>query len=63
VRRARAFFRLADNSMNYERLGTRGFETLASLAERIRAWELTYGDLDESLTLLESLAGGESPRP
>jgi hypothetical protein len=62
VRRARAFFRLADNSMNYERLGTRGFETLERLVERVLAWELTYGDLDESLALLEGLAGGQSPR-
>jgi HprK-related kinase A len=57
--RARAFFRLADCSLNYEVLGRRGFETVSSLIDRSDAYDLTYGKLEEGLELLDAL---EPPR-
>jgi len=61
VPRAGAFFRLAENSLNYEMLGFRGFETLARLVEAAPACDLVYGDLDQALALLEALVRGEVP--
>ena len=53
--RTRAFFRLADCSLNYELLGRRGFETLLQVMESCDAYDLTYGRLEEVLGLLDVL--------
>ena len=53
--RARAFFKVADCSLNYERLGRRGFDTLSRVMEGSAAYDLTYERLEEVLTLLDAL--------
>lgn len=51
----RAFARLAVNSFNYDTLGPDGFETLADLAERCPAYEMTYGSLDDAVARVDAL--------
>jgi HprK-related kinase A len=55
VPQARAFFRLADCSLNYELLGRRGFETLSRVINSSDAYDLRYGNLEEALALLDAL--------
>jgi HprK-related kinase A len=55
VPRARAFFRVADQSFNFSLLARTGFETLASVIEACDAYEITYSDLDEAMDLVEGL--------
>ena len=59
--KSRAFFRLADNSHNYDSMGLAGFETLASVIETCDAYEFTYSDLDEAVTLFDSLEPPGAP--
>jgi HprK-related kinase A len=55
VARARAFFRLADCSFNYESLGIRGFRTLSRMIDQCDAYEFRYANLDDALSLLGAL--------
>jgi HprK-related kinase A len=55
VRRAQVLLRLADQSFNYNYLGVRGFEAIASLARRVEGYELEYSDLDDVLPRLAGL--------
>ena len=53
--RARAFFKLADCSFNYEALGLRGFTTLSRMIDGCDAYEFTYSSLEDALRLLGAL--------
>lgn len=53
--RARAFFKLADCSFNYESLGLRGFTTLSRMIDRCDAYEFTYSSLEDASRLLGAL--------
>ena len=54
--RARAFFKLAHCSFNYESLGIRGFTTLSRMIEGCDAYEFTYSSLDDGVRLLGALS-------
>ncbi|OOG21788.1 HprK-related kinase A [Thioalkalivibrio denitrificans] len=56
VSRGQALLQLADSAFNYSVLGGRGFEAGAALVENCQSFRLTYGDLNASLKLLNSLA-------
>ena len=63
--RARAFFKLADCSFNYESLGLRGFTTLSRMIDGCDAYEFTYSSLEDAQNLLGALvqleqAGGDA---
>jgi HprK-related kinase A len=53
--KARALFRLTDQSFNYNYLGAKGFECVAELVRRSDCYTLEYSDLDDVLTRLESV--------
>jgi HprK-related kinase A len=53
--RARAFFKLADCSFNYQSLGLRGFTTLSRMIDGCDAYEFTYSSLDDAVRLLGAL--------
>jgi HprK-related kinase A len=53
--KARAFFRLANCSFNYESLGIRGFRTLSRMIDACDAYEFRYASLDDALSLLGAL--------
>jgi HprK-related kinase A len=55
VPKARAFFRLADCSFNYETLGIRGFRTLSRMIDGCDAYEFRYSRLDDALRLFGAL--------
>jgi HprK-related kinase A len=46
---ARAFMRLADNAVNYSVLGSRGFEALANVIDKVRCFSYSYGKLDDAV--------------
>jgi HprK-related kinase A len=56
VPRGRAFLRLADYAFNYSLLGVKGFETLAGLIDASSCYDFCYGDLEEAVALLKTLA-------
>ena len=47
--------RLVDHSSNYLTLLETGFDTLASLVEACEHYALSYGALDEAVSVIESL--------
>lgn len=51
---AESFMRLATNAFNYEMLGERAFDSVASIVDDTRAFRLTYSRLDDALDLLEN---------
>lgn len=51
-----SFMQLAVNSFNYSVLGVEGFKVLSQFVQRIKAYQLTYADTDEALTLFETLS-------
>ena len=53
--KARAFFRLADCSFNYESLGIRGFRTLSRMIDGCDTYEFRYSRLDDALRLFGAL--------
>jgi HprK-related kinase A len=53
--RARAFFKLAECSFNYESLGLRGFTTLSRMIDRCDSYEFTYSSLEDAMRLLGAL--------
>ena len=55
LERAQAFMRLIDHSMNYSLMMEVGFETLATLVEACNHYVLSYHELDEAVSLIESL--------
>lgn len=55
VGRARAFMRIAENAFNYSVLGEAGFDALAALAGRARAFEFGYSVLDEAIVQFAAL--------
>lgn len=54
--KARAFFRLADCSFNYESLGIRGFQALSRIIDGCDTYEFRYSSLDDALRLLGGLS-------
>ena len=54
--KAQALLRVAEASFNYSILGGRGFDAAADLVDRSACFELTYGDLNGSLELLNTLS-------
>lgn len=54
--KAHALLRMTDQSFNYNHLGAKGFECVADLVRRCDCYTLEYGDLDDVLTRLESIA-------
>ena len=55
LEKAQAFMRLVDHSSNYLTLLETGFDTLASLVEAGEHYTLSYGALDEAVSVIESL--------
>lgn len=53
--KARAFMKLAGNAFNYELLGERGFQTVASLIHSCRTYLFHYGDLEKAVQAMDSL--------
>lgn len=53
--KARAFFRIAENSLNYQILGPKGFNLVCQLIDMSSCCECTYSSVDEAVTLLDSL--------
>ena len=53
--KARAFFRLADCSFNYQALGIQGFQTLSRMISACNTFEFRYSSLDDALGLLGGL--------
>ncbi|MDS4039666.1 MAG: HprK-related kinase A [Candidatus Competibacter sp.] len=56
--KARAFLKLAGNSFNYEQIGLRGFETVASLIDCCDCYLFQYSDLEQAVAQLNALADG-----
>ena len=54
--KAEAFLRLNENSMNYTMLGEAGFDVMSDTVERCNIFEFTYGDLNEAVETIQSLA-------
>lgn len=55
IARARAFAKLAVNSFNYEVLGPVGFQAVARLIGRCECYRLSYGDLCDAMSSIETL--------
>jgi HprK-related kinase A len=55
LEKAPAFMLLIENSPQYFTLLETGFETLASLVERCEHYKLAYNDVDDAISLIESL--------
>ncbi len=55
---ARAFLRVAENAFNYSLLGADGFTTLAKLTGATRAYDFSYGALDDAVAVFDALAEG-----
>lgn len=53
--KARAFFRLADNSFNYDILGPSGFQLTCDLVDACECYEFAFSSLDEAVALLGDL--------
>lgn len=53
--KAQAAMRLGLNSFNYQTLGPIGFQAAVALAQRTRAYDLVYGDLDAAIAHIEEL--------
>lgn len=53
--KARAFFRLADNSFNYDKLGATGFRLTCDMVDACDCYEFAFSALDEAVDLLDSL--------
>jgi HprK-related kinase A len=63
VEKAQAFMRLVDHSSNYLTLLETGFETLASLVEACDHYVLTYGALDDAVSVIEDLVPARRGTP
>jgi hypothetical protein len=59
--RSRTLVRLARNSFNWNLLGARGFAALSMIVEQSACYDLTHGDLNDALRVLEELATAEVP--
>lgn len=55
--KARAFFQVADNAINYRTLGETGFRLLCGLVDRSTTHEMTLSNLGEAVDLLDRLHG------
>jgi HprK-related kinase A len=53
--RGRALMRIARSSFNYSVLGASGFKAAAGLVDRCNSYDLTYGDLNQALTMIDTL--------
>ena len=62
VSKARAFSRLADNSLNYDILGEAGFRAMAGLIDRCDCHDLTFHALDDAVAALDALCHDTIPR-
>ncbi len=56
ISKARALLKMAENSFNYNILGTAGFNSLADLINHCDCYNFSYSCLDEALDLLTELA-------
>jgi HprK-related kinase A len=52
---SRVFPALAFNAFNYAVLGAASFKSVFGLAQRCKAWQLVYGDLDEALAAIDGI--------
>ena len=52
---SRSFLMLATNSFNYEVLGESAFRTVEYLVRHCRCYSLVYSDLNEAVSLLDTL--------
>ncbi len=59
VSRGRSFMQVAENCFNYHVLGAEAFTALARAVDRCGCYRLEYGSLDQAVTALDDLAGGE----
>lgn len=55
VSMAHAAMRLGLNSFNYRALGVAGFDAVVALTRKVRAFELTYSNLDEAIAFIDTL--------
>jgi HprK-related kinase A len=55
LERATAFLKLAGNAFNYEVVGERGFEVVASIMRRSNSYIIHYGDLADAHSALEEI--------
>jgi len=58
VPRSETMMRLIPSSTNYHLLGEASFEALANMVEASKAYEITYGNTEDSLKLVADLAEG-----
>ncbi len=58
ISKPRAFMKLSHNSFNYELLGKKGFETVASIVEQCDCYLFEYSDLNKAVALFEELVSG-----
>lgn len=57
--KAESFIKLSHNSFNYDKLGLRGFQTVAGLVESCASYSLVFGDLEQAVAHLEALISGQ----
>ena len=55
IPKTRAILKLANNAFNYEILGDAGFQMIRQIVRLSSCYKLTYGDLDEAITVLDPL--------
>lgn len=55
LRKAPTFVTVADNAYNYSPLGSAAFRALTQVFDHCSCWRLTYGDIDEGITLIDGL--------
>ena len=56
IEKPQAFMKLANNSFNYQLLGLEGFQGVARLVRDCDCYSLSYGNLDEAIGVLNTLA-------
>ena len=60
ISKTEGFAQLATNAFNYEMQGAAGFETVRSLVDASRCFELAYSGLDEAVAALTALADDDA---
>ena len=60
VTKGRSLMRAAENSFNYDVLGQRGFETLATLVDDCECYEFVYSDLADAVEQFELLQASQA---
>lgn len=55
-----AYMTIVENAFNYYLLGERGFECVSYVLNHSEAFDLSFGDLDDAIELINQIWGGES---